>query len=238
MKPIVVFFTDLNTRMDTHIGKKGPEHPSQQKGWISKRAALWRRCQWTMAQRQTDSDWMYVMRCHPKAKKITDGIFRNITDKRFYLSYINTQQEIDVIKRISELGRPVICIRCDSDDMYHKDAIRDVLTDERDLLWWCWKRGYAYQFNTGALFRYNTIGVGPFFAHKFKDPVEFGKLTTFTHPQHTLIKKKCPGILPHGRFIVGIGMNSSTHMGNKHIGARFRPKQASRILKDFGWTKS
>lgn len=234
MKSFVVFFTDFNTRQDTHLGPKGPKHPAVSGTWLTKRFLLWKETCWKSIQRQTSPNWMYVMRCHSDAKRITDSLFSEIRDNRFILSYIYTGQEIIIIDRLSKLAESLYMVRIDSDDMYHEDVAAELYREKRNNLWFYWKRGYALNYVNKDLYAYDVRHCGPFFAHKYLDLKAFSLKKSLSEMNHSQIKKKCPVKMQDGKFIVGLtDMNTTTRIGLKNIGGLVPAHGYYQALKGF-----
>lgn len=237
MRRQIVFFTDLNTRQDTHLGRKGPEHPAVSEWWLKRRFELWHQTAWKSIRNQNVTDWRYVIRCHPDAEKITNELFAGLKDKRLIVSYIYTEQEKRVIQDLAELanGRELVMIRLDSDDMYHPTVAAEVLTTQRNYCWFYWHQGYALEYRSGVLYRYNVRRLGPFFAHRYTDVGAFAEKKTLSEPDHSkILRSRSPIRLSDNKFIVGLtGMNTTTTVRMKHVFDRLPMDAAKHILKGF-----
>ena len=215
-----------------------PIHKTLTDAWISYRYDIWKNFTWKSILNQTHKDWVYCLSCDIKGKEITDKYFKQIKDKRFFLTYGDTKQERSVMRKISNDKDEMINVRIDSDDMYHPKAFSELIENidyEHD--WYLWLKGYGYQYFNGRMLKHYKPGhSGPFFAHRYKNKQEWLNRKGFKEGQHQNVIKKNPKILSSGKVIVGIHTdgNSSTQWLNKCFKETICGRQRQRILKDFG----
>jgi hypothetical protein len=230
----VLFWTDFNTRLDSHLGPKNSKHPALCETWLVPRFQLWKDTCWASILRQTRKDWIYVIRCHPQAEAITRRLFARVKDPRFHITHMRASEEHAIILGLAN-RLPVYTVRLDSDDMYHPAVCAEIAAETRNYLWFYWKHGYAYNHETDELYTYDTRKVGPFFAHKYIDKDAFIDKAALTEPGHDQILKKAPVQMKAGRFMVGLSrMNTTTNIGLKHVGPPVTGAMRAHVLGEYG----
>ena len=137
----------------------------------------------------------------------------------------------------------IITMRLDSDDMYHPKAGQYIMEDDSGSAWYYFKEGYGFRFSTKHMWRYATVGVGPFFAHRYLNTKDFAKKAMVIEPPHTEIAKHNPNTeiakhnpkaTPENMFLVGItGQNTTTNIKQHCFRQKIYKPEKDMILQDF-----
>lgn len=232
----ILFWTPYNRARfkECHKDKSKP-HPALTEKWIVPRFKIWKETCLMSILNQSYENFKYYFCCDPLTKDIIDPLFSEIKDPRVILQYSGTDEARKRIHDIGSSGEQIISIRLDSDDMYHKDAVSELITEGRVQQWFAWVEGYGFNYKTRKLYHYKCHNIGPFFAHRYIYPNEFKKKPMVTEIAHDLIKQKNPKILSVGKFIVGItGMNTTSRERSKLFYEEILGNEKSQILKDYG----
>ena len=114
-------------------------------------------------------------------------------------------------------------------------TIHPVQTMECPAEWTYFKHGYAYDVPTRRLWGYDTIGSGPFFAHRM-DPRQIRWFDrSKRHPTHKAVIE-IPGLveLPTGQFCVTLhDANTSSKPEMRYV-LRNKPMDPGILKRDFG----
>lgn len=235
----IVIYSGFNRVMFPHVGyNSNGVHNVLTEDWIRKRYDIWVNHTWKSIKNQAYKDWVYCLCCNPDAKDITDRYFAGIKDKRFFLVYSDTDQELGIMRRLSKNTDEMINVRIDSDDMYHKFAIKELsmaLNNSSDN-WFLWRNGYAYQYIAPhGMKRYNANS-GPFFACRYQTKKWLKQGSIKIVCQHRDVAKlHKPKILNDNMIMVGItNTNSSTLFKLKCFKSKVLDSEKTRILEGFG----
>lgn len=246
MKTKLVFFSSFNRTLFPQVHKdKSRPHPCLHRDWIEKRFEIWNRYTRMSIANQAVEDHIYVVCCYPDARQITDEVFADVikADTRLRLSYSWSDQGKQVMREIARGCDEIMLVRVDSDDMYHPKASKGLMDAPRRE-WYYWRKGYAYVYQPGKrdggkqedgkMYRYDTQGVGPFFAHRML-PADFLRLDAIRQRNHKSIRKHNPAVLPRGMFLVGItNQNTSTRIKSKTVKGKMYNPQKQQVLEEYG----
>lgn len=230
----LVFWTAFNSYQSVRCLRDKPAgtiHPVQTLKWTVRRAELWRKFTLNSLLNQSHEDFLYVVLLDPALRNLTDAALPSQPDKRGG-RVIYAYKDEPVLQRLWEFDEIVFAL-IDNDDMYAKDA--GALMMNCPAEWMYFKRGYAFDLTSRRLWGYDTIGSGPFFAHR----VDPKKILLFDrakrHPTHKAVVD-IPGLveLPAGQFCVLLHeMNTSSNPQMRYV-LRNRPKDLGILKRDFG----
>lgn len=240
IKRQIVIYSGFNRAMFNSVGfNKEGIHNSLTTEWINPRAEVWKRFTWRSILNQTYGEWVYCLCCHKDAKDITDQVFEDITDERFFLVYSDTPEEKELMNKLVVGNEQMVNVRIDSDDCYHRDAIAELsgaLYDKKHD-WFLWRNGFCYQYNEhGHRMKEYRAPSGPFFAKRYttKEWLKQDEIKIFCQHRNVL-KLHDPKILSDGMVLVGItGFNSSTLFKMSCFKSKVMEPRKSNILKEFG----
>lgn len=224
----LVFWTALNSyRSEKWLRGKpeGTPHPVTTKAWTKKRLAIWQKFTLASILGQAVSGWLYVVLLDPELRHLTEPLLPR-ADARVIYAY----DDGPALERLKGFDEVVLAL-IDGDDMYSHAAGQMMLACPAP--WMYFRRGYAYEVLARKVWRYDTIGTGPFFAHRL-DPKT---MTCFDrdkrHPTHKAVAGLHPVELPEGQFCVLLhDANTSSNPTMRYV-LRERPVRSS-ILKEFG----
>ncbi len=210
MKTKLVFWTAFNTyRSEKCLRGKpaGTPHPVTTPGWTARRLELWKKFTLNSILAQTTPDWLYVVLLDPELRHLTDHLLPH-GDPRVIYCY----DDGPMLEQLREYDEIVLAL-IDNDDMYARAAGSLMMACPAE--WMYFKQGYALDMRRGRLHRYDTIGTGPFFAHRL-DPKA---MTSFDrdkrHPTHKAVINFKPQELRAGQFCVVLhdrNTSSTVHM--------------------------
>jgi hypothetical protein len=203
----------------------------QTREWTERRADLWRRFTLNSLFYQSHTDFLYVVLLDPALRHLTESILPKHPD-RVGNRVIYCYHDEPVLRKLREFDEIVFAL-IDNDDMYARDA--GALMMECPAEWMYFKHGYAFDARARRLWGYDTIGSGPFFAHRM-DP---RRLLLFDrskrHPTHKAVID-IPGLveLPPGQFCVTLhDANTSSSPQMRYV-LRDRPQDLGILKREFG----
>lgn len=229
MKTKLVFWTAFNTYQTSKLLRDKPlgmVHPVQTTEWTARRVELFMRYNLPSILRQTHGDFFYVVLLDPALKHMTDACLPKISDPRVCYCY----EDGPTLERLREYDEVVLAL-IDNDDMYARSAGALMMACPSE--WMYFKHGYALDTKRGRFHRYDTIGTGPFFAHRL-DPKT---MTAFDrdkrHPTHKAVINFKPQELRAGQFCVVLhDRNTSSSVRMRYVlGA---VKHAEPLAREFG----
>lgn len=227
MKRKLVFWTAFNSYHSEKLlrGKPpGTIHPAFTKKWNLDRIRLFQKFNLPCILGQTYDDFLYIVLLHPSSKPMIDTLLPKIDDRVVYA--YEDGEALEQIKKYDEIVYALI----DSDDMYSCKA-GEIMMRPHNSEWMYFKHGYAYQPANKKLWEYDTIGSGPFFAHRFnpKNMNMFDREKR--HPTHKAVINLNPQELPPGNFCVLLhNINTSSKVEMRYV-LKHHPQPIS-ILKE------
>jgi len=201
----IIICTGFNNGNRPQYGQEfGIDRPLK-KEWIEYRYEIWKKYTYQSILRQTDQNWIWIMKFHPQTKDIVESIFQNLDD-RVILNFDEEKQK-EILSRYDD----VLIVRLDSDDMYRGDAIEQYrfAVENSDHNFFLCMKGYMFETN-GKLAKYDPIHSTPFHARRVN-----GKTHKYANIglQHRRIKDHNPYIMPENLFMVTIhNHNTSSRM--------------------------
>jgi len=225
----LVFWTALNSYRSEKCLRGKPEgtpHPVTTKEWTERRIELWRKFTLNSLLYQSTADWLYIVLLDPELRHLTDHLLPR-RDPRVVYCY-DDGPALAQLRAYDEIVLALI----DGDDMYSRHAGQIMMASKAE--WMYFKAGYAFELERRRLWRYDTIGSGPFFARRL-DP---RGLTRFDrdkrHPTHKAVIGLSPEVMPGGHFCVLLhGHNTSSKPEMRYV-LRKQPVSLSVLKKEFG----
>jgi hypothetical protein len=210
----LVFWTAFNSyRSEKWLRGKpeGTPHPVTTPEWTAERVRLWQRYTLPSIQAQTVTDWLYIMLLDPELRNVTDPLLPKLDDPRIVYAY-EDGPALDMLHNESEIIYALI----DGDDMYSAQAGQIMLDCKSE--WMYFKHGFALDQRSNTVCRYDTIGSGPFFAHRC-DPKTMTVLDRAKrHPTHKAVIGLNPQELPGDNFCVLLhGLNTSSKPEMRYV---------------------
>lgn len=229
----LVFWTAFNSYRSERClrGKPaGAPHPVTTREWTARRAELWRTFTLNSLLFQSHTDWLYVVLLDPELRPLTESILPKHPD-RAGNRVIYCYQDEPALRYLREFDEIVFAL-VDADDMYAREAGR--LMMECPAEWMYFKHGYAFNASARRLWAYDTIGSGPFFAHRM-DPkalLRFDRVKR--HPTHKAVIDLKPQELAAGQFCVVLhDINTSSNPEMRYV-LRDKPQPLGILKRDFG----
>lgn len=225
----LVFWTAFNSYRSEKCLRglpAGSPHPVTTSAWTERRVGLWRTYTLRSILAQTVKDWLYVVLLDPELRPLTEPRLPQ-GDPRILYCY----EDGPTLERLRQYDEIVLAL-IDGDDMYARSAGQLMMASLAE--WMAFKLGYAYEAGPNKLWRYDTIGTGPFFAHRL-DPKA---MTSFDrdkrHPTHKAVAQLAPEILPAGQFCVLLhDVNTSSRPDMRYV-LRERPVDLEILKREFG----
>lgn len=209
--PALVFWTAFNVR-------RGKYHADPD--WIRTRGALWKKTALRAIQRQTVTDWTYIMIC---AKGTEASVLPALAsqDPRVRVVFEHTQ-----VPRALPGGDRHLMMRCDSDDRLHpKTGVTLLENADKGKPWLQFNVGYA---SHGQDIYHWKSRSSPFYARVFEG-LKTG--TPWEHPDHGKIHGKAK-VLGPGYFCVTLhDHNESTRL--HHAKERCGSETSARVRSRF-----
>ena len=231
MKTKILFWSLFNRWLPNQAKyeRAGVVHPALTPRWINHRFKVWKATAYKSIMAQ-DMECSYAVGCRMAAKAITEPLFKSVGIPALH----SNQETKDWLEDVLAGYDQVVVVRLDSDDMYDKVIAREVhgKADRADYFYW--RVGYGISLQGLRVYKYDTIGVGPFFAHKYsvKDLLERG---TMVESHHHLIHNKMPLRMTDGRFVVTVhGSNLSTRVNPKRFIYEIVGPKRGTVLRNFG----
>ena len=240
----LVFYTCFNARRSQREKfmsevRRGRPHPVETDAWTEHRANLWKTFTLPSILRQSHDDFIYVVFLDPKLREKTDRYLPKVDDPRVVFSFDGKA----VLEAIAEHGE-IVAVRIDSDDMYARDAGAIFMACPDP--WMYFRHGYIYHAARNDLLHYDTLGTGPFHAHRltvddFTLPEDrdltFKEIYRTIAPGHSRVVDHHPTQLANGQFCVQLHrQNTSSSMQMRNVGRAIRNPN---LLPDaFGYTPS
>lgn len=225
----LVFWTAFNTyRSEKCLRTKleGTPHPVTTREWTEKRLELWQKFTLNSLLFQAMTDWLYVVLLDPGLRHLTDHLLPR-RDPRVIYCY----EDGPVIERLREYDEIVLAL-IDGDDMYSRHAGRLMMAAKSE--WMYFKQGYAYDLHSRHLWRYDTIGSGPFFAHRMDPKLLPAFDRDKRHPTHKAVINLSPEELPGGCFCVLLHeLNTSSRPEMRYV-LRHQQVSAMILKREFG----
>lgn len=225
---VLVFWSWLN-RATFLRAAKGPR-------WIQRRFRLWKQTAMASIQRQSITDWRYVLICHPASARYTEPLREQIDDPRIALVH-DGEEEKAWRAALPKADRYVVA-RLDSDDRYHPSVGARYLAHahrtrgRRSYLQF--GRGFAYVMATGELFDWKQSS-SPFHA-QILGP-EYRGLEVPPCISHAKVAGRALA-LPGACFVVTIhGANTTTNLRSSCVGEPIGGARARRVARAFGLPK-
>ena len=229
----IIFYCGFNCAKHLKDKKSGP-HFTLKEEWVAERFRIWRDYCWHSIVNQTYKDWIFCLRCDLRSKPLIKKYFRAIKNEKLFVVYEDSTQEERLIERFYNGSKNITNVRIDSDDMYHPDALQNLVdaikrTGEK---WYLFKKGYGCVYSqmcqSGSMKVYNPPLSGPFYARMLPRD-EWKKDGIKIKIQHHHVCKKDPVKLKDGMVMVGIHPgNTSTRFGMKRT---FRSKLTEEEMK-------
>ena len=226
----LVFWTAFNSYRSEKCLRNlpaGSPHPVTTRAWTATRVKLWERFTLKSILAQTREDWLYVILLDPELRGLTDALLPKAQDPRIIYCY----QDAPVLERLREYDELVLAL-IDGDDMYSRRAGELMMACPAE--WMYFKLGFALDTATGRAWRYDTIGSGPFFAHRLdpRNMVSFDR--DKRHPTHKAVIEQHPQELQPGNFCVLLhGVNTSSHPAMRYV-LGDEPVSIAAIRRRFG----
>lgn len=230
MKRKLVFWTAFNSYRSEKWMRglpPGSDHPVTTEAWTRNRVKIWERFTLRSILSQSEVDWCYVVLLDPELKSITEPLLSRLNDPRVIYCY----EDDPTLKQLREYDEIVLAL-IDGDDMYSHQAGRLMMACPDE--WMYFKRGFAVDILSGNAWYYDTIGSGPFFAHRI-DP---RKMIRFDrdkrHPNHKTVIEQKPRELPKGNFCVLLhNLNTSSHAAMRYV-LKNKPVRIETLKGAFG----
>ncbi len=226
----LVFWTAFNSYQSERCLRFKPPgtiHPVQTKEWTERRAELWRKFTLNSLFFQSHQDFLYVVLLDPTLKHLTDPVLPKHPDPRVIYCY-HDEPVLRILKEFDEIVFALI----DNDDMYAREAGAMMMACPAE--WMYFKHGYAFNIAARQLWAYDTIGSGPFFAHRMdpKTIPHFDRVKR--HPTHKAVIGFHPQELPAGQFCVTLhDANTSSNPDMRYV-LRNRPQPLGILKREFG----
>lgn len=230
----LVFWTAFNSYQSSKCLRGMPEgsvHPVQTEDWTAYRADLWRKLTLNSLFNQTHEDFLYVVLLDPELRHLTDRVLPKHPDKRGG-RVLYCYRDEPVLRMLREYDEIVFAL-IDNDDMYARDA--GALMMDCPARWMYFKHGYAFDYMTRKVWEYDTIGSGPFFAHR-TDPKTIRLFDrSKRHPVHKSVID-APGLieLPPGRFCVTLHEANTSSTSDMRYVLRDKPVKYAVLKREFG----
>jgi hypothetical protein len=225
----LVFWTAFNSYRSEKCLRglpPGSLHPVTTREWTERRVELWRKFTLNSLYAQIAQDWLYVVLLDPELRHLTEPLLPR-RDPRLLYCY----EDGPTLERLREYDEIVLAL-IDGDDMYSRSAGQIMMSCRAE--WMYFRYGYAYEAGTKRLWRYDTIGTGPFFAHRL-DPKP---MTAFDrdkrHPTHKAVAGRNPEILPAGHFCVLLHDTNTSSRPEMRYVLRERPVDLGILKREFG----
>ena len=235
MRRKLVFWTAWNSYQSEKClaGKpSGTVHPVRTLEWTEKRADLWRRLTLNSLFNQSHDDFLYVVLLDPELRHLTEKVLPKHPDRTGRGRVLYCYHDEPILRILRQFDEIVFAL-IDNDDMYARDA--GALMMESPAEWMYFKHGYAFELLSGRLWAYDTIGSGPFFAHRM-DPKAIRCFDRAKrHPTHKAVID-IPSLveLPAGRFCVSLhGANTSSRPEMRYV-LRDKPRDPGILKREFG----
>jgi hypothetical protein len=230
MKRKLVFWTAFNSYQSAKLLRKLPpnsNHPVSTTGWLTNRVDLFKKFNLPSILQQTYDDFLYIVLLDPNFKKQTEALLPK-TDGRILYVYEDAEA-LSIIKQYDEIVYALI----DSDDMYSKTA-GEIMMNPDNKEWMYFKYGFSYDYKGKHIWKYDTIGSGPFFAHRF-DPINMKQFDREKrHPTHKAVINLNPQELEAGNFCVLLhNTNTSSHINMRYI-LKDQPINMKSVRRQFG----
>jgi len=198
MKRKLVFWTAFNSYQSSKLLRNKSTdaiHPVQTKDWTRKRTELFMEYNLKSILNQSYDDFLYILLLDPELKHITKPLLPRCPDERIIYCY----KDRPVLERLKEHDEIIFAL-VDNDDMYSDKAGELMMGCQTE--WMYFKKGYALDIKNNNLYHYDTIGSGPFFAHRLdpKTMIRFDR--DKRHPTHVAVIHKGPERLEDGNFCV------------------------------------
>ncbi len=228
----LVFWTAFNSYQSSRCLRDKPAgtiHPVQTPEWTARRAELWRKFTLNSLFNQSVSDFLYVVLLDPALRHLTAPVLPRRPDKQGRVLYC---YQDDPVLRILRGFDEIVFALIDNDDMYARDAGAMMMACPAE--WMYFKRGYAFDLATRQLWGYDTIGSGPFFAHRL-DPQTIRSFDRAKrHPTHKAVVDLNPAQLPAGQFCVVLhDANTSSSQRMRYV-LRDEPQDPGILKREFG----
>lgn len=230
----LVFWTAFNSyQSEKCLRDKPPDaiHPVRTKEWTKRRAELWRRFTLNSLLHQTWADFLYVVLLDPALRHLTEPEWPEPRDPRILYCYEDGQG----LSRLQECDEIVFAL-VDADDMYSRAAGQLMMNCRSE--WMAFTKGYAYDAPTRRFWKYDTIGTGPFFAHRMDPRTMKNFDRDKRHPTHKAVAGLRPAILPEGNFCVLLhDINTSSNVQMRYV-QKDKPADPGILRRDFGLGKA
>lgn len=210
----LVFWTAFNSYQTSKLLRNKPAgtiHPVQTPEWTKRRVELFVNYNLPSIMNQTHQDFLYIILLDPELKHLTDAYLPKNLDSRIVYCY-EDGPTLDMLKQYDEIVYALI----DNDDMYSHAAGGIMMACPAE--WMYFKHGYALDIYRGKFRHYDTIGSGPFFAHRMnpKTMIRFDR--DKRHPTHKAVIELKPRELPPGQFCVLLHeKNTSSHSQMRYV---------------------
>jgi len=212
MRRKLVFWTAFNSYQSEKLLRYLPAnatHPVQTAEWTRRRVQLFKEYNLKSILNQNYEDFLYVVLLDFNLKHITKPLLPPHPDKRVIYCY----RDKPVLARLKEYDEIVFAL-IDNDDMYSDKAGELMMGCPAE--WMYFKRGYALDIQSQQLWGYDTVGSGPFFAHRMdpKTMIKFDR--DKRHPTHKAVINKNPERLEDGNFCVLLHESNTSSNVNMH----------------------
>lgn len=263
----VIFWTGLNNVLKTKAkisldlnGSRANEknsssyftedgtHKALTYDWIYNRYVIWKHLTYqSILQQDTPYD-LYVLVCHIKSKAIIEEIFKEelANDPKLKILYNHCDSfegECLILTEKATKEDPVYLVRIDSDDCYHPNVCKKLLSLDvsKTPKFISFNHGYNYDYKNNVMEIRNYKKepyTPPLYASKNTEPVS----TLDQGGNHVKIQKKKPMYLndiPYFLFNI-TGMNVTWSIGRRRNRTKAgdklikNTKEYSKILKSFG----
>lgn len=214
MKRKLVFWTAFNSYQSARLLRDKPAgtvHPVRTVGWTVQRVNLFARYNLPSILGQVHADFLYVVLLDPALRHLTEARLPLLRDERVIYCY----EDGPALERLRAYDEVVLAL-IDNDDMYSRTA--GALMMDCPAEWMYFKRGYALDARRGRFHGYDTIGSGPFFAHRVdpKSLVRFDR--DKRHPTHKAVIDAKPRELAAGQFCVLLhDSNTSSSLRMRYV---------------------
>ena len=195
MKRKLVFWTAFNSYQSSKLMRDLPPgsiHPVKTEAWTKRRADLFKKYTLKSILNQTYEDFLFIVLLDPELKHLAKPRLPR-EDERVIYCY----RDKATLKRLQEYDEIVFAL-IDNDDMYSRRAGEIMMQGEAE--WMYFKHGYALEADNNRLWSYDTIGSGPFFAHRM-NPKSLARFDRDKrHPTHKAVINRSPEQLPDNNF--------------------------------------
>jgi hypothetical protein len=232
MRRKLVFWTAFNSYQSSKLLRGKPEgavHPITTAAWTERRIELFKRYNLPSILNQSHEDFLYAVLLDPLLRRLTEPALPLADDRVLYC--YEDEPTLSILKEYDE----IILALIDSDDMYSRHAGRLMMDCPAE--WMYFKYGYAYYEKTGKLWAYDTIGVGPFFAHRMSPRIIDRFDRDKRHPTHKAVAEMKPEKLADGNFCVLLHeKNTSSNPLMRYV--LRKPVDRTILARDFGMKKT